>query len=329
MQHRKADLIIELKTIRKGRGIDDEELADRVGPALRSVLAVDETIPLPDLRAAVSDMLTDGADQLPGDLKLALLMAFGLHPDTRQRFYTQRIDVLATALDRNVRTAKRRVDEACRQLADVAMASACRIKVPACEDMAWHTERLRTMVVLDGPGPEIIESRRIVAHHDDVDLIDLAVTITAPPSPSDAGFAVSSDLSVDVLAGGTLVRTAQEATRRLGLSLRLASPLARDEHADFTLRYRIPEGKVTRPHYVCVSRYRCDRFDLSVRFGDDRRPPEEVRLASAFHADIIDPAAVGETVPVDAAGEIHVTFDDLKPGFAYGVRWSGGTVTRP
>jgi hypothetical protein len=196
-------------------------------------------------------------------------------------------------------------------------------------DMAWHTERLCTMVVLDGAGPEIIESRRIVAHRDDVGLIDLAVTITAPPSPSEAGFAVSSDLSVDILTGGTLVRTAQEATRRLGLSLQLASPLARDEHADFTLRYRLPDGKVTRPHYVCVSRYRCDRFELSVRFGDDRRPTGAVRLASAFQADIIDPAAVGETVPVDAAGEVHVSFDDLKPGFAYGVRWNGGTVTRP
>jgi hypothetical protein len=327
MQDLKAELIGELKNLRKGRGIDDEELADRVGPALRSVLAIDGAVPLPDLRAAVGNLLTDGAEQLPGDLKLALLVAFGLHPGTRHRFYTQRIEGLAEALQREERTAKRRVDEACRQFADIAVASAYRIRLPVVEDIAWHTARLATIVVLDGAAPEIIESRRIVAHRDGVHLIDLAVTITAPPSPSDATFAMSSDLSVDVLTGGTLVRTAREAARRLGLALQLPRPLAQDEHADFTLRYRLPEGKATRPHYVCVSRYRCDRFDLAVRFGDDRRPTEVVRLASAFQNDIIDPAAVGEAVPLDDAGEIHVTFDDLKPGFAYGVRW-GPAVTR-
>jgi hypothetical protein len=327
MQDLKAELIGELKNLRKGRGIDDEELADRVGPALRSVLAIDGAVSLPDLRAAVGNLLTDGAEQLPGDLKLALLVAFGLHPGTRHRFYTQRIEGLAEALQREERTAKRRVDEACRQFADIAVASAYRIRLPVVEDIAWHTARLATIVVLDGAAPEIIESRRIVAHRDGVHLIDLAVTITAPPSPSDATFAMSSDLSVDVLTGGTLVRTAREAARRLGLALQLPRALAQDEHADFTLRYRLPEGKATRPHYVCVSRYRCDRFDLAVRFGDDRRPTEVVRLASAFQNDIIDPVAVGEAVPLDDAGEIHVTFDDLKPGFAYGVRW-GPAVTR-
>jgi hypothetical protein len=328
MQDLKAELIGELKQLRKGRGIDDEELADRVGPALRSVLAIDSGAPLPDLRIAVSDLLTGGAEQLPGDLKLALLMAFGLHPDSRHRFYTQRIAGLAEALQREGRTAKRRVDEACRQFADIAVASAYRVRMPVVEDIAWHSGRLSTIVVLDGAAPEIIESRRIVAHRDGVHLIDLAVTITAPPSPADAAFAVSSDLAVDVLTGGTLVHTANEATRRVGMALQLPHPLDRDEHADFTLRYRLPAGKEMQPHYVCVSRYRCDRFDLAVRFGDERRPSEVVRLASAFQNDIIDPAAVGETVALDAAGEIHVMFEDLKPGFAYGVRWRP-VATRP
>ncbi|HEX5405680.1 MAG TPA: hypothetical protein VFX16_25675, partial [Pseudonocardiaceae bacterium] len=184
-------------------------------------------------------------------------------------------------------------------------------------DSPWHTQRLNTTVVLDGASPEIVERRRIVSHQDGLTLVDLAVTVSA----ADGSVAESTDLGVDVLWGGTLVRTLMESSHGIGIALELAEPLAQAQHAEFAVRYRILDDKPIRPHHVCVPRYRCDRFDLRVRFGRDQPPRAVWRLTGAFQNDIDDPAEVGEIVAVDGAGEVHVRFDDLKPGFAYGARW--------
>jgi hypothetical protein len=46
-------------------------------------------------------------------------------------------------------------------------------------------------------------------------------------------------------------------------------------------------------------------------------------LRNVFQRDVDDPVPGGETLSVDAVGEIHLTFRGLTPGLAYGVRWSG------
>lgn len=313
-----AELIAELKTLRKGRGIDDADLRQRIGPALHIVLDLESEAP--DSKTAVREWLSRLAEQLQPDLKLALLVAFGLHPDARHRFYGERVRWLATQLRRDNRTAQRRVDEASELVARLAAEAARHRVAPPVPETPWHSAGLSTVVVLERGSPEIFEWRRVVSHRDGLDVIDLAVTLTAPPL-SAGSVADSGDLDVDVLYGGNLVRTVMESSRRVGFAVQPPIPLAVAQHADFALRYSIPDGKEIRPHYVSVPRYRCDRFELRVRFGQDRRPGDVWRLDGAFQSDIDDPVGVGDGVPLDAAGELRVTFDDLKPGFAYGVRW--------
>lgn len=327
MQDIAAELITELKALRKGRGIDDGDLRHRAGPTLCLVLDVDDDASAADIRAAARDWLTESAARLPADLALAVLAAFGLHQDARHRFYKDRMAWLAGKLGRDGRTAQRRVDEACTQLAGFAAAAARhrRAGAPPSENTPWHTQRLSTTVVLDGVCPEIIERRRIVSHRDGLATIDLAVTITAPPSAPLGTAADSTDLGVDLLWGGTLIRTVMESSRRIGFALELPEPLAEAQQAEFALRFRILDSKVFRPHYVCVPRYRCDRFDLRVRFDRERPPLGVWRLNSAFQNDVDDPVEVGDAVPLDRAAEVHVRFDDLKPGFAYGARWEPNT----
>lgn len=72
------------------------------------------------------------------------------------------------------------------------------------------------------------------------------------------------------------------------------------------------------PHYICVPRHPCDLFDLHVRFGD-RVPDRIVVLEKAFQNDTRFPR--GAVLETDDAGEVHVRFRHLAPGFAYGIRW--------
>jgi hypothetical protein len=313
VQEPSPELIAELKSVRKGRGVPDPEFAHRYGPALLAVLDLPEDVPVPEVRTATEKLLRDHAETLADDLKLALLAGFGLHPDARARFYDARADWLAEIFQRDRRTAKRRVDEAVEQVAELALADLRRRdgRTHPTEQAAWHTAFLRTVVVLAGGAPEIIESRRIVCHQPGLDLIDLAGTITGSASPE------GRDLDVDVLFGGTLERRARKSGTRTGLYLRLPAAPPTGGKAEFMLRYRIPPGKAMGSHYAPVPRYRCDHYDLRIRFGDDR-PASAFRLERVFQADIDDG---GAAVPVNRAGEVHLEFDDLVPGFAYGARW--------
>jgi hypothetical protein len=78
---------------------------------------------------------------------------------------------------------------------------------------------------------------------------------------------------------------------------------------------------VLQRHYVCLPRERCKQFDLRVRFGRDRLPSTVWQLVKTFQTDLNDPASSGTKVELDAAGELHLRFEDLAPGFAYGARW--------
>lgn len=315
-----AELISELKTLRKGRGIGDRDVRHRAGPALRDALDVSTDATGSDIRAAAKDWLTALAGQLPEDLRLAVLVAFGVHPDAPSRFYTERVAWLAGQIHRDERTAQRRIDEASAQLADLAVTAARKHRDPDCPvgTTPWHTESLTAYVVLDGPVPEIIESRRIVSNGDGLTVVDLAVTLPTPP----VGEVVGGALGVDVLSGGTMVRTAMESSRRIGFAVELPAPLGRDRRTELTVRFRVLDTALFQPYYVCLPRHRCDHLDLRVRFGRDRLPRQVWRVAGVFQSDIDDPNGTGDPIGPDDAGELAVTFDDLTPGFGYGARWS-------
>jgi hypothetical protein len=67
--------------------------------------------------------------------------------------------------------------------------------------------------------------------------------------------------------------------------------------------------------------YRCDLFELSIRFDVDRLPAQVSRLTNETGTDIDNPAA-GKALPLDAAGEVHTVFRQLTPGRTYGVTWA-------
>jgi hypothetical protein len=312
MMARDDQLVADLKTLRKGRGILASAIGSRVGPALRRASGTNGLEHAADVRRRLADRLWSWAMELPEDLRLAVLAAFALDHADQLPLYKDRVRLVAERLNRDERTARRRIDEGIERLAEVAIANS----VPAGfaePTSSWHTEELRVCLALDQPAPEAFEFRRIVADHDRIEHVDLALTASGP--------AHSEDLEIDVFHGGRVASRATAATDRHGFRLALPKALRRHESHQIGLRFRYRKDRLMEPHYVCVPRDRCGEFDLRVRFDLNQLPSRIWRLVNAFQRDVDDPEPRGEALPLDRAGEIHTQFHELTPGLAYGIRW--------
>ena len=298
-----ADLVRELKSLRKGRGVLAGRIGDRVGPTLRATCGVTEGDAPGAIRRKVSARLSELAGRLPADLRLATLAAFAIDDEARLPLYQDRVHWAAVRMDRDPRTVRRRVDEAIDHLAELA-ADVPRSGSHGQPD-GWRTTELHVVLTLDRPHPEVIERHRVVADRDG--LRELALT---PPLPLDR-----PGLDVRVLYGGTLVD-------RSTPTLALPSPVDGGGSHDFAIRFRPPAAHPLRSHFVHVPRHPVDLLDLRIRFGDAPAPPPRVWVLNGAHRhDGADPADHGHQHPVDQAGEIHLGFRHLVPGLAYGVRW--------
>ncbi|MCE6993314.1 hypothetical protein LZG04_00605 [Saccharothrix sp. S26] len=297
-----ADLVRELKSLRKGRGVLAGRIGDRVGPTLRATCGVTEGDAPGAIRRKVSARLDELAGRLPEDLRLATRAAFAIEDEARLPLYQERVQWAAIRMDRDPRTVRRRVDEAINHLAELA------VDVPRegsdGPSGGWRTIELHTVLTLDRPGPEVIERYRVVADRDG--LRELALT---PPLPLHR-----PDLDVRVLYGGTLVDRATP-------TLALPTPVDGGRVHDFAIRYRLPAAHAPRSHLVHVPRQPCDLLDLRVRFEPDA-PPRVWALRGAYPHDVAEVSGSGDPHPVDEAGEIHVEYRHLTPGLAYGVRWA-------
>lgn len=309
-------LVEDLKQLRKGRGLAASRITERVGSELRAMCEVGEADSPAEIRQKVAKRLEQLAVGLPADLRMAVLAAFGVTPEARLPLYKDRVSWAAARLNRDPRTARRRIDDGIQhlaQLAAVAAVPAAARAEPTAPVSGWHTTELRVTVALDRDLPEVLEQRRIVSDRDELAEVDLAVTLPAAKS--------AGDLGVSVWGGGTLADRGMESSQRHAFALTLPAPLRRGEAHDFALHFRLPHAQM-RPHFACVPRHPCGRFDLRVRF-DRRRPPSGIwSLRHVFQRDLDDPVAVGDRLAADLAGEIHLTFQGLTPGLAYGARWA-------
>ena len=297
-----ADMVRELKSLRKGRGVLAGRIGDRVGPTLRATCGVTASDEPAAIRRKVSARLVELVGQLPADLRLATLAAFAIDSDARLPLYQDRVHWAATRMDRDPRTVRRRVDEAINHLAELASDVS---ENPLGEwSSGWHTSALHAVLTLDRPHPEVIERHRIVADQDG--LRELPLT---PPNLLNW-----SDFDVRVLYGGTLVDSSTP-------TLDLPTAVPEGQSLDFAIRFRSTTARVMRSHLVYVPQHRCELLDLRGRFGRVHKPLRVWALYGANPHDDADVTRHSHPHPVDQAGEIHVRFRQLTPGLAYGVRW--------
>ena len=157
-------LTAELKQLRRGLGLYHPDLAKRLGPGLRDVCGVTDGDP--DLRSKVITRLRDAAGTLPPELSMAAQAALGVHPETRALHkLEERVEWLARRLTRDVRTARRRMDDACAMLGE-HLGAGRDGRRPSLPSTGWHIESAQSAVLL-GDGPMAAYERRVVvAEHD-------------------------------------------------------------------------------------------------------------------------------------------------------------------
>jgi len=303
----------ELKSARRGPGLHHPQIESRIGPGLRAACGIEPGDPPSVVRAKAIDRLRRAADALPTELSMTALAALGLHPDVYDLLQLQdRVGWLATTLRRDVRTARRRVDEACVRLADVlstATAAGRRERGPG-----WHVQSFEAVALLDGERPITVERRLIVADRDGLDRIALGWSL-----PAQGG---GLDLDVRMLYGGVLAGRQQQTASRIRLVLELPRPLRLGERHEYSVLTHARADLLLKNHYAYTPFTACDFFDLRVRFDRKRLPDRIWRVSEAFHRELDERLVEGEPLTADRCGEVQLHFDDLMPGYGYGIQWS-------
>jgi hypothetical protein len=292
------------------------DLLERVGPTLRAMSGIDDSTTENEARRRLVTFLNELADELPDDLRLALRVGLALHEDVQQyRFLEERMYWLAQRLDRDVRTARRRVDEAIRSAEMMAATT-----VPSGDDLAyddWYLERFRALLHLDGTQPTAIEERTVVAKHDSLSEIAISTSI---PRPAGTDREVH-DADLTILYGGSLARLERPSDTYFRCFVRLPEPLKRGQSHELGVSVTIPADQPINPRYALQPLRRCDEFDLRIRFGEGRRLTGVWKLAGIPRGMADDFAAASARVELDDAGEVHLHYQHLQVGFVYGARW--------
>jgi len=278
------ELVSDLKALRKGRGLCVNNVGERVGHTLRDLCGVTEKDGPGEIRVRVARRLEHLASDLPDDLRIAVLAALGLIPAARHPLYQERVTWIAERIGRDPRTARRRIDDAIHQLAQLAF-TPLRLRSAVEPVASWHTATTRVFVTLGGPVTEALENHRIVAAHDGLREIQLATVFGQPA----------------VLSGGTL----------RGGMLVLPAPLPAGESHDFWVRSRNP----VRPRQFSFVPVRpCDYLELRIHFDRERLPQSVFRLQGR-------PPRDRGRVLLNRADEVQLVFRDVVRGTAYGARW--------
>lgn len=302
----------EIKAVRRGGGLHHRAVSDRVGPELRRVCAITESDTPSVVRTKLIGRLDRAAGELPDELAVAVRAALGIQPETEKMLQLQdRVDWLAHDLRRDVRTARRRVDEACGRLAEVLAAG-----LPARaarRGPGWYVADFHLSVLMDRPQPMTVERREIVSDQDDLEEIALGWSLRASGAPTDLG--------VQVLYGGRLAEPERASDSRMQVRLRLPRALRQAERHEYSVMTTLPPTLTMQQHYAYTPLTRCDRFELRIRFDPQHQPERIWRVADAFHRDLDDRTIEGEPLHLDACGDLRVGFEDLLPGYGYGVQW--------
>ncbi|WP_245614370.1 hypothetical protein [Actinokineospora inagensis] len=317
-----ADVVAELKEIRRGRGVRSDDLHSRVGPALRMACGITGLDDPALVRRKLVLKLTHLGARLPSDLNLAADAALGLHKEADGGFLDQRIDWLATRFDRDPRTARRRVDSAFQLLAELLYDAGMRDqRSGSYSPDGWYVESLRAALRLDLDVPTLTEQRQIVAAVDELD--ELVLSFSAPRDqamPPDG-----PEIRAEIAYGGEIVEEQRVSSSHTRFIVRLPSPLSLGQRHDYSIKFTAYPRSWMRPYYVFTPLRRCEEFTVRVRF-DPATPPDSVWRVNGLPAKAYEDFEPGDDqLTIDRVGDIALEFHDLQQGLSYGLQWRNRT----
>lgn len=301
----------EITTLRKGAGTQSPDLNKILGPNLRQLAGSTSVADRVD-RDMLIRALTTCAARMTSEQRTAVLAGLAITDRTAAMPQLEtRLDWLAQSVHCSPRTARRRFDEALRRLTEEIVKE---LDSAAEAPAGWLLTELDSLFRLDTATPVAIEERRITATRDHLSEIKAWWDFPCPPGERPA-------ITAEVTHGGRLIRRAEPTGQRLELYLELPRPLAVGEEHRFGVELRAQDHSVIRPHYVFTPEMRCFAFNLRVRF-DPRRMPWAVREVRAEPVRVFDAAQPGSNpIEPDGAGEIAVSFRDLRLNLGHGAQW--------
>ncbi|MFD1048870.1 hypothetical protein ACFQ1S_26710, partial [Kibdelosporangium lantanae] len=119
-----SDLLVELKRLRKGPGLQAPGVTEIAGPLLHKLCGIVDGDGPGVAREKIIRWVTNLTSSFPADFRLTIETALGINPETYHRFYKARLERLAERADREQRTISRRVDEALLRLCEAALMTA-------------------------------------------------------------------------------------------------------------------------------------------------------------------------------------------------------------
>ena len=305
----------ELKALRRGRGLHGRDVGAQIGPLLSAVAGIREDMDLGQRRQRLIEKIEATMMYLPAELETSARAALGLHPDARFRFLAERMTWLAHDLDRNERTAARRVDDALSLLAEHLVTARDESTSPESEfaPVGWYVEYQQSTVMLHRDPVRLHEIRRIRCTRDGLDA--LTVSWSIPPVPG-------HELQAEMVFGGDLHKDTENSSSTYWTGqVTLPRPLQAGEvHTCELIVTTLPRQHFV-PYFVLSPFRRCDEFVVRVKFAPEHRPEEIWRLDQVPFTLIHENQPVGDPLDLDGAGEIVSRFLKLQSGFSYGLRW--------
>src|SRR5580700_570866 len=305
----------EIRQLHKGRGLQAGDLDSRLGPLLGELAGTTEAAAR---RQALLTEINRCAGQLLDDYRMAIGASLALSAETiDEPLFTRRASWLADKLDRDTRTALRRIREAEWRLAELIAAELRRRRgrIPIAPD-GWYVAELRTVLRLDGDSIVSEQDRRIVSTRED--LTEVMAWLDLPSDTNQP----EGELRAEIRYGGRLLRKEQPSRNRFNLMAQLPKPLQPGEEHRYGLSLRMPRHMLKLPHCLMTPECQCDRFDLTVRFDPARLPDWIRRVDGETVRTFENRQPVGELLVPDAAGEVHQEFRDLVLYLGYGIQWA-------
>lgn len=306
----------DLMRLRKGRGLQSPDLARRVGPALVAALGLDLTLPGSELQRQVQSGVVEAAQRLTGDLREAVLVALAVEGWTTDALLTDRIDAVAARMDRDARTARRRLDAATRRLADAIVGRrAVEAVANPYAPSGWYVESLASTYRLDVPTARLTEDRVIVAETDGLDTV--TATLTVPPR-------VAGEVpTLDVVAeAGCRIRGAYHVSdSHWRYELALPHALRAGERHRYVVSFTVPDRDRLRPFYTLIPLRRTRHFSAELRFAGPEAVAQIWRLDGVPQAVLDDGRPTNRLLQLDEAGVVRVRFEQCLQGLCYGVQW--------
>lgn len=312
-----TELIGELNELRRGRGLQADDLHLLALPELRRACGVTDADAPVVVRHKLVLRLTELCGRLSGDLQVAALAALALHEEANHRFLHERMAWLNAKINRDsLRTARRWTNSAFRLLAQELDTEAVAGEASHYAPGGWYVESLAAVLNMDTDPPQLTETRRIVATSDELD--EIVIMVSAPK-----GSELKDDerVSAAMEHGGRIVEAEHDPSGHSRFIVRLPKPLSLGERHTYSVKFTSYPRSWMKPYYVLFPLRRIERFQVHVRFSQEDLPAQVWRLTGVPPV-VLDAGRPNEDLlTIDAVGEVALDFFGLQEGLAYGAAW--------